>query len=97
MSVQVPSPKANSLVALTLSYLDQLISKLELIAEPSLNDLDAAITAYIQKRAELKRPILEELDEENLNIENLTIANLNTAYNETQKNLIELEMMMGRF
>lgn len=52
---------------------------------------------YVEKRNELRKPILEDLQQQTLTIDNLNIANLNILHNESQCALLSLEKEMNDF
>ena len=52
---------------------------------------------YVDKRNEIKKPILESLDEETLTIEDLNMANLNVVHNESECAYMKLQQTMNEF
>ena len=91
------SPRSGSLVMLTLTYLPQITEKLEKIDEETLRKLDEQIMKYVDKRNQLRKPILEDLEQQTLTIDNLNIANLNILHNESQCALLNLEREFEEF
>ena len=50
---------------------------------------------YVERRNELKKPILDSLEEETLSIEDLNMANLNVVHNESECALMKLQQTMN--
>ena len=55
-------PKDPGIITLTCAYLPQITAKLQYYPHNCLSQLDAHISEYIQRRHQLRQPILDELD-----------------------------------
>lgn len=82
MTSSVLSPRSSpSILNLSINYIEQITEKLERHDEISLENLDHAIMKYVERRNQIKKPILDSLEEETLSIEDLNMANLNVVHN----------------
>lgn len=98
MSGSMMSPRSSpSILTIAINYIQQITEKLDRHDEGSLESLDHAIMNYVERRNELKRPILESLEEETLSIEDLNMANLNVVHNESECALMKLQQAMTEF
>ena len=92
------SPRSSpSILTLTIGYIQQITEKLDRHDEMTLENLDHAIMNYVERRNELKKPILDSLEEETLSIEDLNMANLNVVHNESECALMKLQQSMNQF
>lgn len=63
------SPRSSpNILNLSVGYIQQISEKLDKYEERALENLDHAISNYVERRNDMKRPILEELEEETIAI-----------------------------